>query len=126
MSWPGRRTTKSPTSGSCRRSSNAWRTTAEQPLDQLTWPDLKGNWRRYKLRARFPQLRQEAFMAVRLALGTLLVLSTLVSASAQQITTGTIQGTVTDVTGSVLPGATVEARNTGTNFVRSVVTDANG
>jgi hypothetical protein len=43
-----------------------------------------------------------------------------------QITTGVIQGTVTDATGAVLPGVTVEIRNVDTNSVESRVTDANG
>ena len=66
-------------------------------------------------------------MLTRLALGTLFILASLTGASAQtQITTGVIQGTVTDATGAVLPGATVEARHTGTNLSRTVVTDADG
>ena len=44
----------------------------------------------------------------------------------QPITTGVIQGTVTDATGSSLPGVTVEARNVDTNLARSVVTDNDG
>ena len=43
-----------------------------------------------------------------------------------QITTGVIQGTVTDATGAVLPGVTVEVRNVDTNALESRVTDANG
>lgn len=66
-------------------------------------------------------------MLTRLALGILFVLATGAAVSAQtQITTGVIQGTVTDTTGAVLPGATVEARNMGTNLTRTVVTDPDG
>ncbi len=66
-------------------------------------------------------------MRMRLALGALIVLSLATSAFAQtQITTGVIQGTVTDATGAVLPGATVEARNTGTNLSRTQTTDSDG
>jgi hypothetical protein len=66
-------------------------------------------------------------MAARLALGVAFLLTCLSTASAQtQITTGVIQGTVTDTTGAVLPGTTVEARHTGTNVSRTVVTDADG
>ena len=43
-----------------------------------------------------------------------------------QITTGVIQGTVTDATGAVLPGVTVEVKNVDTNAVESRITDANG
>src|SRR4030095_13665765 len=43
-----------------------------------------------------------------------------------QITTGTIQGTVTDANGAVLPGANVEAKNLETNFTRSLTTDDGG
>ena len=66
-------------------------------------------------------------MLLRLTLGSLLVLTSIGTAFAQtQITTGVIQGTVTDTTGAVLPGATVEARHTGTNLARTVPTDADG
>ena len=43
-----------------------------------------------------------------------------------QITTGTIQGTVTDANGAVLPGANVQAKNLETNFTRSLTTDDGG
>ncbi len=43
-----------------------------------------------------------------------------------QITTGTIQGTVSDAQGSVVPGATVEIKNLETNFSRTLQTDDNG
>jgi hypothetical protein len=45
---------------------------------------------------------------------------------AAQAVTGTILGTVTDATGSVLPGATVTVTNTGTGLTRVAVTDAVG
>jgi len=48
------------------------------------------------------------------------------SAAAQDITSGTIQGTVSDEKGAVVPGATVEAKNTATNFSRTLVTDSDG
>ena len=44
----------------------------------------------------------------------------------QQITTGSIQGTVTDATGASLPGVTVEARHGETNQTRTVVTGTDG
>ena len=43
-----------------------------------------------------------------------------------QITTGVIQGIVTDEQGATVPGATVEVRNTGTNLTRSLSTDEGG
>ena len=39
-----------------------------------------------------------------------------------QITTGAIQGTVTDATGALLPGVAVEARSVGTNLTRTMTT----
>ena len=46
--------------------------------------------------------------------------------SAAQGLTGQISGTVTDSGGGVLPGATVTLKNTGTNAVRTTVTDGTG
>jgi hypothetical protein len=43
-----------------------------------------------------------------------------------QATTGVIEGTVTDETGAVAPGATVTIKNTATNFERVVSTDTEG
>src|ERR671938_1529411 len=43
-----------------------------------------------------------------------------------QITTGTIQGTVTDPKGAVVPGANVEVKNLETNLVRTFTTDEDG
>jgi len=66
-------------------------------------------------------------MRTRLAVGILFTVLPLAVAAAQtQITTGVIQGTVTDETGSVLPGTTVEARNTATNLARTTMTDGDG
>ena len=44
----------------------------------------------------------------------------------QDITSGTIQGTVLDEQGAAVPGATVEARNVGTNFSRTFIKDQDG
>ena len=46
--------------------------------------------------------------------------------SQTQITTGTIQGTVTDANGAILPGATVETKNLETNLTRDLTTDDGG
>ncbi|MBI4465674.1 MAG: TonB-dependent receptor [Acidobacteria bacterium] len=43
-----------------------------------------------------------------------------------QVTTGTILGTVTDSTGAVIPGATINIRNVETGIARSVASDAEG
>src|SRR6266566_9007086 len=43
-----------------------------------------------------------------------------------QITTGTIQGTVTDANGAVVPGANVEIKNLDTNLSRTLTTDDGG
>src|SRR5262249_7998505 len=47
-------------------------------------------------------------------------------AAQSQITTGVIDGTVTDTSGAVLPGVEVEIRNVETNLSRSLTTDRNG
>jgi len=47
-------------------------------------------------------------------------------AFSQQITTGVIQGTVTDASGAVVPGVTVEAKNADTNLVRTQTTATDG
>lgn len=60
---------------------------------------------------------------------TMLLLSALVLSAgpaAAQSTGGTLQGTVTDEQGSVLPGASVFILNTETGFTRDVVTDERG
>jgi outer membrane receptor for ferrienterochelin and colicin len=48
------------------------------------------------------------------------------AAAQTQITTGVIQGTVTDPSGAVIPGAGVEVKNLDTNYTRKYTTDADG
>lgn len=48
------------------------------------------------------------------------------TAQAQDTTSGSIQGSITDEQGGAVAGASVEARNTATNFSRSFITDADG
>jgi hypothetical protein len=55
----------------------------------------------------------------------LLLCSTLLF-SQSQITTGSIQGTVTDSTNAVIPGAKVEVTQSATNFTKSLTTDQDG
>ena len=50
----------------------------------------------------------------------------LCSPVAAQTTFGRISGTVTDQTGAAVPGVKVTVRNTGTQDIRIVTTDANG
>src|SRR4030095_3654583 len=58
-----------------------------------------------------------------------LILTLLIASNAgaqTQITTGTIQGSVVDVNGAVVPGANVEIKNVGTNATRNLTTDEDG
>src|SRR6266567_7616384 len=48
------------------------------------------------------------------------------TAAQTQITTGTIQGTVTDANGAIVPGATVVIKNLDTNLSRRLTTDEGG
>jgi len=56
----------------------------------------------------------------------LALLATLVSSASAQTVTGTVQGTVTDTSGAVLPGVTVTIKNRDTAAQRTVVTNAAG
>src|SRR4029453_5492988 len=69
----------------------------------------------------------EGNMSIHIALIFGMSLALALPASSQtQITTGVIQGTVSDATGAVGPGATIEIRNTATNFLRSLTSGADG
>src|SRR6266446_6315964 len=62
-----------------------------------------------------------------LGIGLLVILAMALPALSQtQITTGTIQGTVTDANGAIVPGASVEIRNLDTNLSRTLTTDEGG
>ena len=63
---------------------------------------------------------------LRIGLCLVLLSAWSLSGLAQDITSGTIQGTVTDEQGAVVAGATVEARNVDTNFTRVFTTDSDG
>ncbi len=65
------------------------------------------------------------FRVLCIALFTL-VLSAQLASAQTQITSGTIQGTVTDANGASLPGATVEIKNLDTNFSKTAITDEGG
>ena len=70
--------------------------------------------------ANFPRLQ---FFFISIFLALLIAPSALAQT---QITTGTIQGTVVDANGAVVPGANVEIKNLDTNFSRNVTTDEEG
>jgi len=55
----------------------------------------------------------------------ILLIAPLISAQTQS-TTGTIQGTVVDANGAVVPNANVEVKNLDTNFSKTVTTDEGG
>ena len=65
-------------------------------------------------------------MRTRCLLAIFVALIATATLTAQQITTGVIQGMVTDATGAALPGVTIEARNVNTNLARSQVTENDG
>ena len=65
------------------------------------------------------RIRLIAFAVVWLMSATLALAQT-------QITTAVIQGSVSDATGAVLPGVTVEVKNVETNLSQSRVTDSDG
>src|SRR6266568_509676 len=57
----------------------------------------------------------------------LVTLAFAIAANSQtQSTTGTIQGTVTDANGAIVPGANVEIRNVETNASKTLTTDEGG
>src|SRR3989442_11026555 len=59
-----------------------------------------------------------------LGIGLLVILAMALPALSQtQITTGTIQGTVTDANGAIVPGPSVEIKNLDTNLTRTLTTD---
>ena len=57
---------------------------------------------------------------------TTIVCFSLMTMAQTQITTGTIQGTVTDPQSALVTGASVEVKNTDTNYQRSLTTDSSG
>jgi Carboxypeptidase regulatory-like domain/TonB-dependent Receptor Plug Domain len=61
-----------------------------------------------------------------LCLFALLVLFTVAALGQTQITTGVIEGTVTDPAGALLAGANVEVKNVGTNFAQTITTGEDG
>jgi hypothetical protein len=65
----------------------------------------------------------KAVWSLALAIGVCLIA---VAASAQNITTGSIAGTITDAQGGVLPGATVTATHVDTGTAYETVTNADG
>lgn len=75
--------------------------------------------------ARLPRLRRFAFVSLLLSISLSLCLPA--AARAQGLGgAGTVQGTVKDPSGAVVPGATVSLNNAVTGFARSAQTDAAG
>src|SRR5690242_18236269 len=64
--------------------------------------------------------------SLRSALVVVLIASVTPSVAMGQSTFGTIQGTVHDESGAVMPGCVVTVENTGTSVRRSIVTDETG
>jgi Carboxypeptidase regulatory-like domain/TonB-dependent Receptor Plug Domain len=58
--------------------------------------------------------------------GLLILACAILVNSQTQITTGTIQGTVTDANGAIVPGANVEIKNLETNFSKTLTSDEGG
>ena len=74
-----------------------------------------------------PTNELEVPMTRRIAAIVGVVLAIALPASGQtQITTGIIQGTVTDQSGALVPGANVEVRNADTNSSRAQTTNVDG
>src|SRR5215207_9453628 len=61
-----------------------------------------------------------------LALALAFALAPAAARAQSQITTGTVQGTIEDETGAVVPGAAVEAKNVETGIARSQTTGEDG
>src|SRR5829696_6975810 len=74
---------------------------------------------RTPVRGNFPRIH---FFAAMLVLALLIAPSII----AQQITTGTIRGTVVDANGDVVPQANVEVKNVETGITKSLPTDDGG
>src|ERR687897_3559452 len=72
--------------------------------------------------------REWIYMNRRLYLGFVALLALLVSSAGvfAQGATGTISGNVKDETGAVLPGVTVQVKNSDTALARDLITDENG
>ena len=58
--------------------------------------------------------------------GLLLVVALSAASLSAQVVTGAITGRITDTTGAVIPGATVQVQNVETGLSRSVQSDAGG
>ncbi|MEP6787980.1 MAG: TonB-dependent receptor [Acidobacteriota bacterium] len=69
---------------------------------------------------------QKQWWLLRIGFCAILLSILTISSLAQDITSGTIQGTVSDEQGAVVAGATVEAKNTATNFSKTFTTDSDG
>src|SRR5436190_321302 len=78
-------------------------------------------------RKAMPKINFDNSQLPRFAFATVIILMTTFGALAQtQITTGAIQGTVTDPNGAVVPGATIQVKNLDTNNSRTLTSDEAG
>src|SRR5436190_7310703 len=87
---------------------------------------VKGNRRtRVRVHLRTPGgcVSRNLFVA---ALAALCLVGPAVAAADAQVTSAAVVGTITDVSGAALPGATVTARNVETGFVRAVPANESG
>ncbi len=71
-------------------------------------------------------MRSKANTLICQVLIALIFISVLAASALSQTTNGAFHGTVTDTTGAVVPGTTVQVRNLATHLVREVTTDASG
>ncbi|MGH9947727.1 MAG: TonB-dependent receptor [Pyrinomonadaceae bacterium] len=75
---------------------------------------------------RVDSFSKQALQWIRIGYFAVIFTVSMTGAFAQDITSGTIQGTVTDEQGAAIPGAVVEAKNVGTNFSRTFTTASDG
>ena len=90
-------------------------------IDQIKISERIGG----KMRVNIPHSLMYCLKHVSMTL--LLLLGTALSALSQsQMTTGVIQGTVTDPSGAVVPGTSVEVKNLDTNLTKNLATENDG
>src|SRR5262245_24782233 len=96
---------------------------------ELRWPPLTPrSWQNHVVRRQetYSKKRRSMFMRRALLFSVLFLICTSLCWGQSQVTTGLIQGAVTDPTGAAVPGAKVEVRNLDTNLTRNLDTDESG